>query len=125
MPAEPAVKRTIAFVDGQNLFHNVRSVFGYTYPNYDVQKLAQAVCGAHGWTLQRVQFYTGVTIVPRHDCPEREHFPGDREDGWPGGRGTAMSAPGRRHGCGEIFAGCFGPINWWFRVAVGGGQKMI
>ena len=60
MPAEPAVKRTIAFVDGQNLFHNARSVFGYTYPNYDVQKLAEAVCASRGWTLQRVQFYTGV-----------------------------------------------------------------
>jgi len=60
MPAEPAVKRTIAFVDGQNLFHNSRSVFGYTYPNYDVQKLAEAVCASRGWTLQHVQFYTGV-----------------------------------------------------------------
>jgi hypothetical protein len=36
MPFEPPVKRTIAFVDGQNLFHNVRNVFGYTFPNYDV-----------------------------------------------------------------------------------------
>jgi uncharacterized LabA/DUF88 family protein len=60
MPAEPAVKRTIAFVDGQNLFHNSRNAFGYTYPNYDVQKLAQAVCASRGWTLERVQFYTGV-----------------------------------------------------------------
>jgi len=60
MPAEPAVKRTIAFVDGQNLFHNCRNAFGYTYPNFDVQKLAQAVCAAQGWTLERVQFYTGV-----------------------------------------------------------------
>ena len=63
MPAEPAVKRTIAFVDGQNLFHNARNVFGYTYPNYDVQKLAQAVCTTHGWQLERVQFYTGVPSV--------------------------------------------------------------
>lgn len=60
MPVEPAVKRTIAFVDGQNLYHNARSVFGYTYPNYDVQKLAQAVCASRGWQLRRVQFYTGV-----------------------------------------------------------------
>ena len=60
MPAEPALKRTMAFVDGQNLFHNARSAFGYTYPNYDVQKLTQAVCAGHGWTMQRVQFYTGV-----------------------------------------------------------------
>jgi uncharacterized LabA/DUF88 family protein len=60
MPAEPAVKRTIAFVDGQNLFHNARNAFGYSFPNYDVQKLARAVCAARGWTLERVQFYTGV-----------------------------------------------------------------
>jgi uncharacterized LabA/DUF88 family protein len=60
MPAEPAVKRAVAFIDGQNLFHNARNAFGYTYPNYDVQKLAQAVCARQGWTLGGVQFYTGV-----------------------------------------------------------------
>ncbi len=63
MPVEPAVKRTIAYVDGQNLFHTARSVFGYTFPNYDVQKLARAVCVGHGWQLERVQFYTGVPSV--------------------------------------------------------------
>ena len=35
MLVEPPVKRTIAFFDGQNLYHAVRSAFGYTYPNYD------------------------------------------------------------------------------------------
>jgi uncharacterized LabA/DUF88 family protein len=60
MPTEPAVKRTIAFIDGQNLFHNVRHAFGYTYPNYDVVKLSQAVCSSRGWQLSRVQFYTGI-----------------------------------------------------------------
>jgi hypothetical protein len=40
MPPEPATKRTIAFIDGQNLYHSVREAFGYTYPNYDVQTLA-------------------------------------------------------------------------------------
>jgi uncharacterized LabA/DUF88 family protein len=60
MPAEPAVKRTVAFIDGQNLFHHARNAFGYTYPNYDVQKLARAVCASQGWKLERVQFYTGV-----------------------------------------------------------------
>jgi uncharacterized LabA/DUF88 family protein len=63
MPAEPAVKRTIVFIDGQNLFHNARNAFGYTYPNYEVQKLAEAVCAGHGWKLLRVQFYTGVPSV--------------------------------------------------------------
>ena len=44
MPAEPQVKRTVAFIDGQNLFHSARSAFGYNYPNYDVTALAQALC---------------------------------------------------------------------------------
>jgi uncharacterized LabA/DUF88 family protein len=60
MPLEPAIKRAAAFVDGQNLFHTARQAFGYTYPNYDVQKLAQAVCQQRGWRLHRVYFYTGV-----------------------------------------------------------------
>ena len=60
MPAEPAVKRTVAFVDGQNLFHNARNVFGYTYPNYDVQKLAAGRLRQSRMDAQRVQFYTGV-----------------------------------------------------------------
>ena len=60
MATEPAVKRAAAFVDGQNLFHRARQAFGYTHPNYDVQKLAQAVCSAHAWALKEVRFYTGV-----------------------------------------------------------------
>ena len=30
----------MAFFDGQNLFHAAREAFGYTWPNYDVAKLA-------------------------------------------------------------------------------------
>lgn len=48
VPREPAVKRAITFVDGQNLFHAVRESFGYTYPNYDVLALSSAICGAAG-----------------------------------------------------------------------------
>ena len=44
MRPEPLVKRTVAFIDGQNLFHSVREAFGYTYPNYDALALARAVC---------------------------------------------------------------------------------
>jgi hypothetical protein len=36
MPPEPAVKRAIAFIDGQNLFHAARESFGYPYPSYKV-----------------------------------------------------------------------------------------
>jgi hypothetical protein len=48
MPIEPNVKRAIAFIDGQNLFHCAKSAFGYNFPNYDPTKLAQAVCEAQG-----------------------------------------------------------------------------
>ena len=57
---EPALKRAIAFFDGQNLFHSARESFGYTYPNYDVLKLATAVCGDGGWNLSQTRFYTGI-----------------------------------------------------------------
>lgn len=60
MSAEPSVKRTVAFIDGQNLFHSVKSAFGYTYPNYDVKVLAQSICAVKGWQLDQVRFYTGV-----------------------------------------------------------------
>jgi uncharacterized LabA/DUF88 family protein len=60
MPPEPTVKRTVAFIDGQNLFHAAREAFGYTYPNYDVPALASAVCARQGWQLDQVRFYTGI-----------------------------------------------------------------
>ena len=60
MPAEPQIKRAIAFIDGQNLFLCARTAFGHTYPNYDVQALAHAVCAQHGWSLTETRFYTGV-----------------------------------------------------------------
>jgi uncharacterized LabA/DUF88 family protein len=60
MIGEPVRKRTVAFVDGQNLYFAARSAFGYTYPNYDVKALAQAVCTAQGWDMVEVRFYTGV-----------------------------------------------------------------
>ena len=60
MPPEPQHKRTVAFVDGQNLFFAVREAFGFTYPNYDFPALAQAVCQANGWRLTETRFYTGI-----------------------------------------------------------------
>jgi uncharacterized LabA/DUF88 family protein len=57
---EPAVKRTVAFVDGQNLFYAVKYAFGYTYPNYDPLRLASEVCTARGWSLVATHFYTGL-----------------------------------------------------------------
>ena len=49
MPPEPARKRTIAFVDGQNLFYAAKEAFGYSYPNYDPAGLARKVCEQRGW----------------------------------------------------------------------------
>ncbi len=60
MPIEPALKRAHVFVDGQNLFHAVKSAFGHTYPNYDIPRLAEAVCRRMGWQLEGITFYTGV-----------------------------------------------------------------
>ena len=63
MPSEPAEKTAVVFVDGQNLFHSAKEAFGYTFPNYDVYALAQAVCGIEGWKLREARFYTGVPDV--------------------------------------------------------------
>ena len=56
MPAEPAVKRAVAFIDGQNLFHSARATFGHTHPNYDVDALANRLCRLQGWQLAQVRF---------------------------------------------------------------------
>ncbi len=60
MPPEPAAKRTVAFIDGQNLFHAAREAFGYTYPNYDARALAERVCTGRDWQLVHTRFYTGI-----------------------------------------------------------------
>lgn len=57
---EPAVKRIISFVDGQNLFHAARERFGCTAPDYDVRALAASICQQQAWHLAEVRFYTGV-----------------------------------------------------------------
>jgi uncharacterized LabA/DUF88 family protein len=59
MPTEPSIKRTIAFIDGQNLFHAAKEAFGYGYPNFDVHALSAALCASQGWQLVQVRFYTG------------------------------------------------------------------
>jgi len=60
MRIEPDLKRTIAFIDGQNLFASVKDAFGYTYPNYDVGALARAVCEQQRWQVVQTRFYTGI-----------------------------------------------------------------
>jgi uncharacterized LabA/DUF88 family protein len=60
MPTEPLIKRAVAFIDGQNLYHAARESFGHTYPNFDVKALSQHICRSKGWELSQVHFYTGV-----------------------------------------------------------------
>lgn len=72
MPSEPAVKRAVAFFDGQSLFHAAKDAFGYSYPNFDPLKLAETVCAAQGWALSRARFYTGVPSA--QDNPFWNHF---------------------------------------------------
>lgn len=60
MPSEPKDKRTISFIDGQNIFHTAKKVFGCTYPDYDPSALAHAICQLQGWRLVATRFYTGV-----------------------------------------------------------------
>lgn len=57
---EPAIKRAIAFIDGQNLFHHSCSAFGYRFPNYDIQKLTGTIVNSQHWNLTGIHFYTGV-----------------------------------------------------------------
>ena len=66
MLTEPVTKRTVAFVDGQNLFYAAKEAFGYTYPNYDVFELATTVCASNHWRLDQVRFYTGVPHQQDH-----------------------------------------------------------
>ncbi len=69
---EPALKRAIAFVDGQNLFHAAKEAFGYTYPNYDAQRISEGVCQLQAWNLSQVRFYTGIPNPA--DDPFWSHF---------------------------------------------------
>jgi len=57
---EPAQKRAIVYVDGQNLFHSTKDAFGYTFPNFDILLLAQTICAAQGWDIVECRFYTGI-----------------------------------------------------------------
>ncbi len=60
MVQEPAVKRVVAFVDGQNLYHAAQESFGRPSPETDVDALARSICARRGWQLAQVRYYTGV-----------------------------------------------------------------
>ncbi|MCY4474534.1 MAG: NYN domain-containing protein [Chloroflexi bacterium] len=64
--------RAVVLVDGMNLFNNAKRAYGYPYPNYDVVKLANAICGKIGCQLAETRFYTGVPA--QRSEPDRHHF---------------------------------------------------
>ncbi len=57
---EPAIKRAVSFIDGQNLFHHFKEPFGYRFPNYDVLRLSEKVRAMRAWNLVQARFYTGI-----------------------------------------------------------------
>ena len=57
---EPAIKRTVVFIDGQNLYRSAKEAFGYFFPNYDVKLLSEKICSSQGWHLTGIYFYTGI-----------------------------------------------------------------
>ena len=57
---EPTKKRTVVFIDGQNLYRSAKEAFGYFYPNYDVKLLSEKICSSQGWQVDEIRFYTGV-----------------------------------------------------------------
>ncbi len=63
MTKEPANKRAVVFIDGQNLFRAAKDAFGYSYPNYDVKVLSGMVCREKGWDLTQIRFYTGIPDI--------------------------------------------------------------
>ena len=67
MAVEPAVKRAIAFFDGQNLYRHAKDAFGHHYPNYDPTRLFDAICADKRWENRGVRFYTG-TPAYLHDA---------------------------------------------------------
>ena len=60
MPTEPATKRAVSFIDGQNLFRHAKDAFGHYHPNYDPVRLAATVCTQQNWLNHQVRFYTGI-----------------------------------------------------------------
>lgn len=63
MLTEPALKRAVAFVDGQNLYYAAKDAFGYNVPNYDVSTLTTRICQNRNWNLSQIKFYTGIPDV--------------------------------------------------------------
>jgi hypothetical protein len=68
MPAEPPVKHTFLFIDGQSLIRAAKEAFGYARPAYDVARVASVVCGQRCWQLHRTHFYVGIPHAAEDAC---------------------------------------------------------
>jgi uncharacterized LabA/DUF88 family protein len=70
---EPAAKRVVSFIDGQNLYRSAKECFGYHYPNFNALALSRLVCHMkYGCDLHQARFYTGVP--PAADDRLWHHF---------------------------------------------------
>lgn len=58
--APAAGPRADVFIDGQNLFHSVKMLFGHRNPDFDVRKIATELCALRSLTVGRIFFYTGM-----------------------------------------------------------------
>lgn len=67
----PRSGSAIAFFDAMNLFYDVKSQYGYGYPNFDVLSLAETVSTHLGLTLRETRYYSGIHSrkfsVAQHD----------------------------------------------------------
>jgi uncharacterized LabA/DUF88 family protein len=73
--AIPDKKRVSTFFDCQNLFKTAKSLWGYSFPNFDPVKLSKMVVGwrqEERWVLTAVRLYTGIHDIARN--PELHNF---------------------------------------------------
>jgi NYN domain len=70
-PDAPDIKAMV-WIDGQNLFHRAKSIFGHKGPDYDIRGLSQGLCDQMGWKLECIHFYSG--IPPEQESPRWHHF---------------------------------------------------
>jgi uncharacterized LabA/DUF88 family protein len=75
MSAIPDKKKVSTFFDCQNLFKTVKSIWGYSFPNFDPIKLSQKIVSLHRenrWILTKIHLYTGIHEKTRN--PEWHNF---------------------------------------------------
>ena len=72
------VDRALALIDGMNLFNNAKTAYGssgskydYSFPTYDVTKLAKVVSAKLRSDLVQTRFYTGV---PKQKIDADKHY---------------------------------------------------